>query len=85
MNFKVMASGGPGGFALRFPPAAISIRQHRPATKGADMWAEVHGVLTPKSPWWKATPAQARAAHFDDAVLIERLRDGTQRVFVLAP
>jgi hypothetical protein len=48
-------------------------------------WAEVQGVLTPKSPWWKATPEEARAAQSDNAVLIERFRDGTQSVFVLAP
>ena len=48
-------------------------------------WAEVQGVLTPESPWWKATPEEARAAQSDNAVLIEHLHDGTRKVFVLAP
>jgi hypothetical protein len=45
----------------------------------------VNGILTPESPWWKATPEQARAAQSDNAMLIERFRDGTHRVLVLAP
>jgi hypothetical protein len=47
--------------------------------------AMVHTALTPDSPWWEATPEQARAANADHAVLIERLSDGSRRVYVLSP
>jgi hypothetical protein len=47
--------------------------------------AAISGVLTPESPWWKATRKEARAAQSDNAMLIERLSDGTQKVFLLGP
>jgi hypothetical protein len=40
-------------------------------------------VMTPSSPWWNATPTQARAADADGAVFVEILGDGTRNAYVL--